>query len=330
MTPHCPRFWPAFILLLTLPGYGQDLFRFHGDPIPANVEALYVKGLNYLQKSQSKSGVWSDSYGSQPGVVGLAVLAMLAHGEDPNFGPYSGSIKKGLNNILSQCNASTGYIGRSMYNHGFATLALAEAYGTVNDNRVGPALKKAVEMILSSQAKNSRGAWRYSPESNDADTTVSGAQMVALYAARNAGIPVPDKAIKTGLNYYRTNQSDDGGFGYSSASGSNGPRSAIGALVFALGKQKDTREFKAAFRYIQQVGFQESSYPYYYLYYASQAFFQGDMKVFEKWNNDNVRWLAGTQNSDGSWMGSHGQTFSTAAALLSLAVNYRMVPIYER
>jgi len=34
---------------------------------------------------------------------------------------------------------------------------------------------------------NTFGAWRYSPESKDADTTVSGAQMVALFAARNAG-----------------------------------------------------------------------------------------------------------------------------------------------
>ncbi|MFT5125117.1 MAG: squalene cyclase [Kiritimatiellia bacterium] len=320
----------ALLLLSGLPGYGQDLFRYHGDPIPANIESLYVKGLNYLQKSQTNAGGWPDSYGSQPGVIGLAVLAMLAHGEDPNFGPYARTIRLGLDNILKQCNATTGYIGSSMYNHGFATLALAEAYGTVNDPRIGPALKRAVDLILSSQARNNFGAWRYSPESNDADTTVSGAQMVALFAASNAGLPIPDKAIKTGLNYYRTTQSEDGGFGYSSAGGSNGPRSAIGALVFALGKQKDTREFKAAFKYIEQVGFQESSYPYYYLYYASQAFFHGDMKVFEKWNIENARWLGGTQNTDGSWMGSHGQTFSTASALLSLAVNYRLVPIYER
>jgi hypothetical protein len=174
------------------------------------------------------------------------------------------------------------------------------------------------------------GAWRYTPKSTDADTTVSGAQMVSLFAARNAGIAVPDKAFKRGLQYYKSMQGGDGGFGYSSPGGSNGPRSAIGALVFALGKQKDTKEFKAAFRYIQQVGFQEGSYPYYYIYYAAQAMFHGDMKAFAKWNETNIRWLATTQGGDGSWSGSHGSTFSTAASLLSLAVNYRLVPIYER
>ena len=62
------------MLLLGLPAaQSQDLFRYHGDPIPANIEAVYVKDLNYLQKSQTKTGAWSDSYGSQPGVVGLAV-----------------------------------------------------------------------------------------------------------------------------------------------------------------------------------------------------------------------------------------------------------------
>ena len=68
-----------------------------------------------------------------------------------------------------------------MYNHGFATLALAESYGAVNDDRLGPALQKAVRLILTSQEANPTKAWRYSPDARDADTTVSGAQMVALH-----------------------------------------------------------------------------------------------------------------------------------------------------
>ena len=71
-----------------------------------------------------------------------------------------------------------------MYNHGFATLALAEYYGLTNDTSIGPALKKATNLIVSAQKTNPKGAWRYSPESKDADTTVTGAQMVALFAAK--------------------------------------------------------------------------------------------------------------------------------------------------
>ena len=58
----------------------------------------------------------------------------------------------------------------------FATLALAELYGAVDDPRVGPALQRAVTLILEAQKRNQKGAWRYRPESNDADTTVSGGQ----------------------------------------------------------------------------------------------------------------------------------------------------------
>jgi hypothetical protein len=184
---------------------------------------------------------------------------------------------------------------------------------------------------LSSQARNLRKAWRYSPESTDADTTVSGAQMVALFAARNAGIPVPDKAIAAGLKFYRDCQTDDGGFGYeNSAGGSTPPRSAIGALVLALAKQKDTTEFKAAMRYLQHSAPEEHTYWNYFIYYAAQAFFHSDPDAWKKWNDSNVRTLGQAQNNDGSWPGQNGPTFSTSTSLLSLALNYRFLPIYER
>ncbi len=309
----------------------QDLLTYQGDIIAPEIEAMYVKGLAYLVKTQRADGCWESPHGNEPGAVGLAVLAMLARGDDPNSGPYSEPMKKALEFILRSANRENGYIGPSMYNHGFATLALAEAYGMVNDPRIGPALKKAVGLILTSQSANSLGAWRYSPESTDADTTVSGAQMVALFAARNAGIGVPDKAIKTGLDYYSSCQTSDGGFGYTDGRGSaNGPTSAIGALVFALAKRKNTSEFRASIRYLQQIGFAQSSYQYYYLYYASQALFHGDMKAWDQWNKENAKRLGASQNADGSWTGSEGPSFSTSAALLSLALNYRFLPIYER
>ena len=55
-------------------------------------------------------------------------------------------VRRCVNYILSKQNRGSGYIGDSMYNHGFATLALAEAYGMVRDDRIGPALRKAVAL----------------------------------------------------------------------------------------------------------------------------------------------------------------------------------------
>ena len=325
---------PAALLLiawlLAFPAAAQQLFVEKSDISPTLVDGMYVKGLQFLARTQTKEGTWPDSaYGGQPAVVGLSVVAMLAHGDDPNFGPYRLHIRRGLESIIKSQNAETGYIGNSMYNHGFATLALAEAYGAVDEPRLAAALQKAVNLILTSQAKNSHGAWRYSPDGSDADTTVSGAQMVALFAARNAGIAVPEEAIQKGLKYLANCQSADGGIGYTSAGGPNGARTAIGCVAWALAKEKKGKEFKSAFAFLQNAP-AESHYQHYYLYYAAQAFFHASPEAWNNWNRRNIKTLSTAQNADGSWDGQFGATFSTTASLLSLALNYRFLPIYER
>ena len=222
----------------------QDLPVRQDDSIPAQAELIYERGLQYLAKSQNEKGNWNDSVGTEPGVVGLCVAAFLAHGEDPNNGPYSKNIRAGIDYILSQQNEKNGYIGSSMYNHAFATKALAESYGVLDNPKIAPALEKAVELIVSSQKRNRFGAWRYTPESRDADTTVTGCQMVTLFAARNAGVAVPDEAIKKGLAYLATCRGQDGDYGYTSASGGKPTLTAIGSLCFSLGKERDSRAIR--------------------------------------------------------------------------------------
>lgn len=308
----------------------QQLFTDRVDLAATEVDRIYVKGLQFLIGSQTERGNWGDRpYGMEPGVVGLALVSILAHGDDPNHGPYALTVEKCIDFILSEQNTETGYIGRTMYNHGFATLALAEAYGAVMDDRIGPALESAIELILTSQSNNPHNAWRYSPESSDADTTVSGAQMVALFAARNAGLSVPQEAIEKGVAYFQTCQSSDGGFGYTSSSGPNGPRTAIGCLVLALAKKKETAPFQSAFKFLKRAS-KSSSYYHYFLYYGSQSFFHASPEEWNAWNRENIQELKQSQNPDGSWDGQFGTTFSTAASLLSLALNYRFLPIYER
>lgn len=322
----------AFVVLIVLCAVarGQDRQRLP-DPVRPEVEATYQKGLAYLVSEQTPEGCWKDRYGRYPGVVGFALMAMLAHGDDPNAGPYHRQISSSLTFLLSKQNTSTGFIGDSMYNHGFATLALAEAYGTVDHAGLGLALKKAVELILTSQSQNPKGAWRYKPEGKDADTTVSGAQMVALFAARNAGIQVPDEAIERGLTFFGDCESPGGGYGYSSPGSPNVPRTAIGLLVHALAHQREAPGLKRSFKYLTaDLDYRDQTYPYYYEYYMAQALFQWDMKTWEEWDRRNVLYLIENQAANGSWDCSQGETYATAAALLSMALNYRYLPIYER
>lgn len=310
----------------------QNLPRRHDDSVPAQVDLIYQRGLEFLASTQSDNGTWPDNTGSEPGVVGLAVAAFLARGEDPNHGPYANVIRRGIDFILAQQNESNGYIGSSMYNHGLATKALAEAYGLIDNPKIAPALKKAVDLILAAQKRNRFGGWRYNPDSRDADTSVAGAQIVALFAARNAGIPVPDEAIKRGLNYMASCRSgSDGSYGYTSSSGGKPTLTAIGVLCHALAKERDTRSFQASVEYLRRnIDFRDRYYPYYFEYYMSQALFHADEALWEEWNARNIRYLGTIQSQDGSFPGNQGPSFNTAGALMSLALNYRYLPIYER
>lgn len=310
----------------------QDTNLYRGTQVPAEVEKMYVKGLKYLVQNQNEDGSFPGNYGSEPAVAGFAILAMLAHGEDPNFGPYSKPIKRSLEKIFTSTKKENGYIGNSMYNHGFATLALAELYGVMNDERIAPALQKAVDLILTSQSKNPFKAWRYMPESQDADSTVSGACFVALIAARNAGLKVPDKALEDSLKFYSDCQSpSDGNIGYLPRSGGHGGcTTAIGVAVYAYARKKDAPVFQKAFKAMKAGEDNSSSYPYYFEYYAAQAYFQGDYKEWQAWNEKLIKKLSESQSEDGSWEGGMGPATSTTMGLLSLALNYRYLPIYER
>ena len=269
--------------------------------------------------------------GSEPGVVGLCVAAFLAHGEDPNNGPYAKVIRKGIDYIISKQNSVNGYIGSSMYSHAFATKALAESYGVIEHPKVEKALEQAVELILSSQKRNRFGAWRYTPDSRDADTTVTGCQVVSLFAARNAGMPVPNEAIKKALLYLANCRGSDGSYGYTSAQGGNPTLTAIGSLCLSLAKEKDSKGYAASLAFLKKnLDYRDRSYPYYYEYYMSQALFHADTATWEEWNGRNIRYLATIQSPDGSFPGNQGRTFSTSGALLSLALHYRYHPIYEK
>ena len=331
----------ASSLLAQLP---QERF---GEVVPRDIREMYDRGLSYLAQSQSEDGDWKGGQ-SGPGVTGLCMMAMLASGEDPNFGIYSNHIRKAARSIIKAQNSATGYFGNSMYHHGFAMLALAEAYGTVDDRNlwskaeassqrsIGAALELAVRAAITSQKKNTYGGWRYSPDSNDADTSVSGAVMVGLLAARNAGIEVPDESIDRAIAYFKSMTADSGQVAYAGGLGGfdeSIARISIGSLVYAIARRKDMPQHEATLNYLKEridQGSTNDHYKEYTLYYQAQALFQGDVEAWEKWNKLLVRQLKESQKDDGSFPGQFGPELGTSMSLLAIALNYRFLPIYER
>lgn len=333
----------------------------YGDPVPRDVREMYDAGIRYLLKTQDASGDWKDGQ-TGPGVTGMAVMVLLGSGEDPNYGPYRVPIRKALRSMILAQDSDTGFLAAggghdSMYQHGFAMLALAEAYGVVDDRTLwteaegmrgpgqgrslGQALELAVRCAVTSARKNPHGAWRYSPDARDADTSVSGAVLMGLLGARNAGIEVPDETIDRAIKYYTTMTGANGQVGYSGgAGGGSDAVTSIAVLVYAIARQKELPQYEKALSYLKSRSRDPSAgaegYPTYTRYYRAQALFQGDVEAWEAWNAGLVQELKKMQGKDGGFGGFAGRgggfggTVDTSLALLSLAVNYKFLPIYER
>ncbi len=318
----------------------QDPTLRFGETIPAELQALYERGLGWLANAQTDSGSWTGSHQGS-GLDGICLMAFLASGEDPNFGKYAANVRRALRALLSSQNGETGYLPNSMYHHGFGMLALSEAYGCVDESllwegkkpvrSIAQALELAIRCSVTSQKKNRYGGWRYSPDATDADTSVVGAMLMGLFAARNAGMEVPDECIQSALEYMRRSTGKDGSVAYSGGFGGLGGSlnlTAIATLLGAVSKSKETNEYKAALgRLRENLEHKEPNYAEYFGYYAAQALFQSDYAAWQKWNTAKIRALHSAQRSDGSFSGG---AYETGMSLLALALNYRFLPIYER
>lgn len=279
------------LAFVTVPARSQDSALRYGQGVPSAVRLINKRGLNYIVSTQQEDGSWQGQPGGS-GVTGVCLMALMASGDDPDFGLYAENIRKALRNLIISQDADTGHItGRghgSMYHHGFALLALSEAYGVVNErllwegtnippeNRrsIGQSLELAVRCALTAQKKNPFKAWRYSPESTDADTTVSGTVLMGLLGARNAGIEVPNSAVENALEYFKINTMADGNVSYqpTQSHGNGITRTAIATLVYSIAKRKNTEEYKAAAASIKRRMDQDvTDHPFYYRYYGPGA-----------------------------------------------------------
>ena len=339
-----------FALLTDGPVCAQNSAIRYGRGVPSAVRVINERSLKYLAETQAEDGSWTGQQ-SGPGITGICIMAFMASGEDPDFGPYAANLRKALRNIIVSQDANTGHISGPghgpMYHHGLVTLALSEAYGAVNERllwqgsdvpvekrrSIGQTLELAVRLVLTAQKNNPWGAWRYSPDSQDADTTVSGTVLMGLLGARNAGIEVPNEAIDKALSFFKTNTMRDGTVSYQPAVsyGDGITRTAIGTLVYAMGKRKDIPEYKATSEYIKnRIDQSVQSHPFYNRYYMAQALFHSDFEAWKAWNQRTVEQLQKMQNEDGSFSSSHGMAYGTGMSVLALALNYRLLPVYER
>ena len=203
---------------------------------PAAEKAIQ-DGLAFLAAHQQEDGSFgTGGYRGNVALCGLAGLALISSGSTPDRGPYGAQVSKCVDYLLLHAKES-GFIVQAesagygpMYGHGYATLFLAECHGMSQRLGLRDKLTKAVALIVDTQNKD--GGWRYQPQRLDADISVTVTQVMALRAAKNAGIHVAQETIDRCIDYVRRSQNPDGGFMYMISGGESGfARSAAGVVA---------------------------------------------------------------------------------------------------
>jgi len=306
--------------------------------ITPQLQAAVKKGLAYLASQQLEDGSFGqERYGRHVGITSLCALAFMSDGHLPGRGKYAKQVERALEFVLNHTN-ETGLIAADtshgpMYGHGFATLFLAEIYGQTNDRRCREALVKAIRLIV--RCQNKEGGWRYQPVPTDADISVTICQVMALRAARNAGIKVPKETIDKAVEYVRRCQNGDGGFRYMLNSGNSAfPRSAAGvATLYYAGIYSDQAIDRGLAYLMRHLPDDERNTPHYFYghYYAVQAMYMAGARHWRPWFTAIRETLIERQNaSTGHWDGQAGNCYGTAMALIILQMPNRYLPIFQK
>lgn len=296
------------------------------------------KGLSWLAEQQAEDGAFGQlsHYGPHVGITGLAGLAFMSDGDMPKRGRYGDNVDRCLSFILAHSSESGLLAAQTshgpMYDHGFAALFLAEAYGMSNRSDLREKLRRAIRLIV--QTQNDEGGWRYQPVRNDADISVTVCQLMALRAARNVGIYVDKNVIDRATEYVRASQNPDGGFRYMLDSGGSAfARSAAGVAALQYAGLYSGEEIDRGLDYVMRfLPPQEQAVGHYFYghYYAAQATYLGGDKYWHRWWPAVRDELIEKQAPEGLWRGQAGPEYGTAMALIILQMPNRLLAIFQK
>jgi hypothetical protein len=313
--------------------------------IDAATKSAIQGGLKFLASRQRLNGSWAikDGNAGHPvAVTSYVLLAMMAAGNLPDEGEYARNMAAGVQFLLDRVQPDGLFrdvLGASyMYNHGMATIALAELYGESHAPSLRPKLQAAISVILKSQ--NAAGGWRYAPRPSDADVSVTVMQTVALRAAQEAGISIPQEPIDRAAGYVRSCfVPASGGFAYQ-ARGTEPGYARTAAAIYALqvmGKYDDPM-VKAGSAYLVAKYKIRDRFWFYGSYYAAPAQYMIGGDVWRKWygamkemilpgiqrSGDMVKWKPGFAETDVN------DVLLTAVNVHILAMPNHYLPLYQR
>jgi hypothetical protein len=329
--------------------------------ITIRTDEAIQRGLAYLHARRDRNGSFGTGpYRGNVAITSLAAMAFMCAGHQPNRGAYGKVVLDALKYVLSMENVPSfrdnpggrfrGFLNYPsgsphgpMYGHGFATLFLSEVYGMVHDRQlreeVRRKLHQAVKLIIDSQ--NIDGGWRYKPDAQQADISVTICQIMALRSARNAGIFVPKTTVDNCTKYVKACQDRmEGWFRYMKQGGGGGglqgfARTAAGVCALNAAGVYNSPEVKAGLEFLLRNkpggGFGRPDMHYFYgHYYAVQAMWTAGGHYWQEWYPAIRDELVNRQNLDSSWIDQICSHYGTAMACIILQVPNNYLPILQK
>lgn len=344
---------------------------------------VVTRGLEWLAAHQDENGQW-DSDGfmkhddpafavcSGPGnavhdigITGLALLAFLGENNTLRSGKYRDTVRRGVKWLRSQQDPETGLFGGRyshdfVYDHAIAAYAMCEAFG-LSDYRL---LRKTAQLGLNylESHRNAYSVWRYQPQDQDNDISVTAWAVMAYESGKYFGLQVNDEALKYAATFLDQVSDETGRHGYRNAGepcsrkvGDHGVKfpahhsealTAVGLFCrFFLGQ--DPREqpvMNASANLLTQKlpvwDEAAGSIDHYYWYYATYALFQKGGTHWKKWQraiekavcenqhgSKDDKNLFGSWDPVGAWGDDGGRVYSTAILTLTMQANYRYTPL---
>jgi hypothetical protein len=335
----------------------QDDLRPRAGYPRAKVEEALQRGFAFLASKESRlaDGSWpvedaASALRAPIAVAALSSLALMAGGNLPDRGPHGERVRRGIEYLLARAvredgDPRIGFMGGDgvsrMHGHGFATLALAQAYAMSPDAPLGASLRETLvdAVALIERTQGAEGGWMYEPRLEaEHEGSVTVCLVSALRAARDAGILVDARVVDRAEDYVRRSQAEDGRFRYTLGSDKRTlALTAAGiATLEAAGSYDDPavrRGLDVLLRELAAGTWEgQGEFPHYERYYVALALFGlPDREHFDRWFEDELLVLLASQQENGSWNDSnYGSVYATAINCLVLALPEGVLPIHQR
>ena len=285
-------------------------------------EEAVMGALRWFKKTQNADGSWTERK-YLVGSTSLALLAYLGNCQTPLSEEFGSSCTKAILYLIKKAKENDYRITHDIknhswvYEHAFATYALAEAYSfckkmDIEIPQLREVVQKAGQIIIDNQLPEGTWSYEYKTGRNKRDDlSLTSVHLQALKACFKSGIPF--KGMKQALQLSKKGMihfqdSENGGFGYAGNSiDSEKGSTLVGAGILSMqitGYQKNSKEISKAIRYIKKnsrFDFDTEDADLYQHYYISRALFNARNDYWKIYNPMLRDELLKHQKKNGSW-----------------------------